>query len=308
MAAIESPGDRTSEVGLLKSQIKDERLALPVRADEAAAAGLPGRGGGLMSTRGGSAASRNSRPAAARRRSSRSSPAPRIAPDVVRSLIGLALMLIGVATLIGLMLPGEGKLTDWWRDSIAPWFGSGRRVLPFLILIVGWWMVERAKGVRGDWELTAFGHGGRLLREPGSDRALRAEPWRDHRQGPGAQPAGSDHCTWDRGPADGGDDRRSAAGAGHVSARRGRAHRTACLQRGERAVPSRPREGRGPGRRGSPTGQGRQGRAARPRGHCRRTERQSRRRAGAVHPAGNPESRAHLIDVRAAGRARRHHA
>ena len=110
-----------------------------------------------MSTRSGSATSRNSRPAAARRRSSRSSSAPRIAPDVVRSLIGLALMLLGVATLIALMLPGEGKLTDWWRDSIAPWVGFGRRVLPFLMLAVGWWMVERAKGVRGDWELAAFG-------------------------------------------------------------------------------------------------------------------------------------------------------
>jgi DNA segregation ATPase FtsK/SpoIIIE and related proteins len=110
-----------------------------------------------MSTRSGSATSRNSRPAPARRRSSRSSGTPRIAPDVVRSIIGLVLMLVGVATLIALMLPGEGKLTDWWRDSIAPWFGSGRRVLPFLMLAVGWWMVERAKGVRGDWELAAFG-------------------------------------------------------------------------------------------------------------------------------------------------------
>jgi DNA segregation ATPase FtsK/SpoIIIE-like protein len=82
---------------------------------------------------------------------------PRIAPDVARSIIGLTLMLVGVATLIALLLPGEGKLTDWWRDSIAPWVGFGRRVLPFLMLAVGWWMVERAKGVRGDWELAAFG-------------------------------------------------------------------------------------------------------------------------------------------------------
>ncbi len=108
-----------------------------------------------MATRSGSSASRNSRPAAVRRRGSRSG--PRIAPDVVRSIIGLTLMLVGVATLIALLLPGEGKLTDWWRDSIAPWVGFGRRVLPFLMLAVGWWMVERAKGVRGDWELAAFG-------------------------------------------------------------------------------------------------------------------------------------------------------
>jgi S-DNA-T family DNA segregation ATPase FtsK/SpoIIIE len=76
---------------------------------------------------------------------------------VVRSVIGLALMIVGVATLIALLLPGEGKLTDWWRNAIAPWFGSGRRVLPFLMLAVGWWMVERAKGVRGDWQLATFG-------------------------------------------------------------------------------------------------------------------------------------------------------
>jgi DNA segregation ATPase FtsK/SpoIIIE-like protein len=110
-----------------------------------------------MATRSGSAASRNSRPAAARRRTTRHRDGPRIAPDVVRSIIGLALMLVGVATLIALLLPGEGKLTDLWRDSIAPWVGFGRRVLPFLMLVVGWWMVERAKGVRGDWELAAFG-------------------------------------------------------------------------------------------------------------------------------------------------------
>ena len=110
-----------------------------------------------MATRSGPAASRNTRPAAVRRRTTRARTGPRIAPDVARSLIGLTLMLLGVATLIALLLPGEGKLTDMWRNSIAPWVGSGRRVLPFLMLAVGWWMVERAKGVRGDWELAAFG-------------------------------------------------------------------------------------------------------------------------------------------------------
>jgi DNA segregation ATPase FtsK/SpoIIIE-like protein len=114
-----------------------------------------------MATRGGSAASRNSRPAAvrpaARRRSTRSRMSPAIAPDAARLIIGLILMLLGVATLIALILPGEGKLTDMWRDSIAPWVGAGRRILPFLMLAVGWWMVERAKGERGDWEFAALG-------------------------------------------------------------------------------------------------------------------------------------------------------
>ena len=106
-----------------------------------------------MPARSGSAASRNSRPAAVRRRSARS----RIAPDAPRLMIGLALMILGAATGIALLLPGEGKLTDLWRDSIAPWVGFGRRILPFAMLMVGWWMVNRAKGIRADWELTIFG-------------------------------------------------------------------------------------------------------------------------------------------------------
>jgi hypothetical protein len=106
-----------------------------------------------MPARSGSAASRNSRPAVVRRRSTKA----RIAPDAPRLMIGLALMILGVATGIALLLPGAGKLTDLWRDSIAPWVGSGRRILPFAMLTVGWWMVNRAKGIRADWELTIFG-------------------------------------------------------------------------------------------------------------------------------------------------------
>ena len=82
---------------------------------------------------------------------------PHIPPDAVRMVIGLICMLLGVATLIALLLPGQGRLTDVWRDWIAPWVGFGRWLLPFLLLALGWWMVERAKGVRGDWELTAAG-------------------------------------------------------------------------------------------------------------------------------------------------------
>jgi DNA segregation ATPase FtsK/SpoIIIE-like protein len=102
------------------------------------------------------AASRNERPAAVRRRSGRRTGA-RIAPDVGRSILGLTMMVLGVATLIALLLPGEGKLTDLWRDSIAPWVGFGRRALPFVLLAIGWWMVNRAKGVHGDWQLTILG-------------------------------------------------------------------------------------------------------------------------------------------------------
>jgi DNA segregation ATPase FtsK/SpoIIIE, S-DNA-T family len=114
-----------------------------------------------MATRSGSAASRNTRPAArpaaARRRASRSRMTPTVAPDAPRVLIGVALMILGAATLIALLLPGEGSLTDMWRDWIAPWVGAGRRLLPFLFLAVGWWMAERAQGARGDWEWASLG-------------------------------------------------------------------------------------------------------------------------------------------------------
>ena len=39
---------------------------------------------------------------------------------------GSALGGLVFGTLIALILPGEGALTDWWRDSIAPWFETGR--------------------------------------------------------------------------------------------------------------------------------------------------------------------------------------
>jgi len=105
-----------------------------------------------MSSRG-SSSGKAARPAA--RRSSRRHPT--IAPDAPRLVVGLVLMIVGVATGIALLLPGEGKLTDWWRDSISPYVGFGRRVLPFVLLGVGWWMVNRAKGVRLDWQLTILG-------------------------------------------------------------------------------------------------------------------------------------------------------
>jgi hypothetical protein len=88
-----------------------------------------------------------------RRRSKR----PHIPPDALRIVIGLICMLLGVATLIALLLPSQGRLTDLWRDSIAPWVGFGRWLLPFLLLSLGWWMVERAKSVRADWELMSAG-------------------------------------------------------------------------------------------------------------------------------------------------------
>ncbi len=85
------------------------------------------------------------------RRTSRSAPRrggglplPRISlaisPAVVRSLAGIILLAVGAVTLIALILPGEGKLTDWWRDFAVPYFGTGRWLLPVVLLVAGWYL------------------------------------------------------------------------------------------------------------------------------------------------------------------------
>ncbi|MDQ2964867.1 MAG: hypothetical protein M3R57_03365, partial [Chloroflexota bacterium] len=61
-----------------------------------------------------------------------------VPPEVVRSLFGLTLLVLGVVMLIMLFLPaGEGTLTRWARDLVVPFFGSGRWLLPFLLLGAG---------------------------------------------------------------------------------------------------------------------------------------------------------------------------
>ena len=83
---------------------------------------------------------------------------PPIAPDVARSLVGIALLVLGAVTLIALVLPGRGSLTDWWIGSVGPWFGSVRWLLPFLLLAAGWY-VEWGPGKRPNsgWGLTLVG-------------------------------------------------------------------------------------------------------------------------------------------------------
>jgi DNA segregation ATPase FtsK/SpoIIIE, S-DNA-T family len=68
------------------------------------------------------------------------------------------MMALGAITLIALILPGEGALTDWWRDSIAPWFETGRWLLPFLLLGGGWY-VAAGPGKEPDsgWGMTLGG-------------------------------------------------------------------------------------------------------------------------------------------------------
>lgn len=72
--------------------------------------------------------------------------------------MGISLLVLGAVTLIALILPGQGRLTDWWRDSIAPFFETGRWVLPFILLGAGWyveWGPGRQPG--SGWGLTLGG-------------------------------------------------------------------------------------------------------------------------------------------------------
>ena len=104
-----------------------------------------------------------SRRRAAPRRTSRSSPRRRggggnlnVNPEVVRSLVGIAILVVGIVTLIALLLPGRGQLTDLWRNLIAPWFGTGRWLLPPILIVAGLF-VQRARGDGGRWGLALLG-------------------------------------------------------------------------------------------------------------------------------------------------------
>ena len=91
-------------------------------------------------------------PPVRRRRSSRRWT---VSAEIVRVVIGLAMLLVGVSLLIGLTIQG-GSLTDWERNAVAPWFGSARWLLPVILILLGYYL-ERAQGTKWDWELTLFG-------------------------------------------------------------------------------------------------------------------------------------------------------
>src|SRR4029079_5578791 len=153
-------------------------VTLPVRADEAASDGLPGRGRGLTwrpavdrrlagrplarHEHGSPARSAGRRPAPrasrARKPSALDGLTARLTPDVVRSIIGLTLLVLGAMTLIAPTPPGEGALTSWWTGVFSPWFGTMRWVAPFLLLLAGWWL-EWGPGTRpgSGWGITLLG-------------------------------------------------------------------------------------------------------------------------------------------------------
>ena len=83
---------------------------------------------------------------------------PDLNPEVTRSIVGVILLLLGAVTLVALILPGQGRLTDWWIGEVGPWLGSVRWLLPFLLLGAGWY-VEWGPGTRpsSGWGITVLG-------------------------------------------------------------------------------------------------------------------------------------------------------
>ncbi len=83
-----------------------------------------------------------------------------LAPGVGRSLAGIALLVLGAVTLIALALPGQGALTDAWRNLSVPFFGTGRWLFPFVLLVAGWY-VEWGPGKEpsAPWGRTLLGIG-----------------------------------------------------------------------------------------------------------------------------------------------------
>ncbi|MEO5919456.1 MAG: DNA translocase FtsK [Candidatus Limnocylindrales bacterium] len=70
----------------------------------------------------------------------------------------MILLLLGAITLVALVLPGQGRLTDWWIGEVGPWLGSLRWLLPLLLLGAGWY-VAWGPGTRpsSGWGMTVLG-------------------------------------------------------------------------------------------------------------------------------------------------------
>jgi DNA segregation ATPase FtsK/SpoIIIE, S-DNA-T family len=79
-----------------------------------------------------------------------------ISPHVLRSLFGLALIVLGAVTLVALLFEDQGVLSRYVNDFLRPSFGVGAWLLALLLVVAGA-IVERAPKVGNGWAVTALG-------------------------------------------------------------------------------------------------------------------------------------------------------
>ncbi|HWH36294.1 MAG TPA: DNA translocase FtsK 4TM domain-containing protein [Candidatus Limnocylindrales bacterium] len=79
-----------------------------------------------------------------------------LSPHVLRSLLGLALIVLGAVTVVALMFESQGLLSRYVNGVLRPNFGVGAWLLA-LLLIVGGVFVERSPRVGNGWAVTALG-------------------------------------------------------------------------------------------------------------------------------------------------------
>src|SRR5664280_498408 len=72
--------------------------------------------------------------------------------EIVRIVLGTAMLILGIMLLIGLFIPTGGSLTDFIRNMVSPWFGTMRWLLPFVLLTLGYYLY-RAQSDNSDWQL-----------------------------------------------------------------------------------------------------------------------------------------------------------
>ena len=114
------------------------------------------------STRSPSSSSRSRKPAAPKGGAlpTPSMPNVGVSPAVARSLVGLVFLVLGAILMVAMILAGQGRLTDYVRNLVVPFFGSARYLLPVVLLTAGWYL-EWGPGRHPDapWVRTLAGIG-----------------------------------------------------------------------------------------------------------------------------------------------------
>jgi DNA segregation ATPase FtsK/SpoIIIE, S-DNA-T family len=103
-----------------------------------------------------STSSRSKSGTRSRSSSSKAARTPIVSPVVLRSLIGVLLLVLGAVTLIALLLPEAGILKRYLDELVRPLFGQGAWLLAVLLLVAGA-LVERPPKVGNGWVTVALG-------------------------------------------------------------------------------------------------------------------------------------------------------